>query len=255
MRSIVSFHLSVNGGSDFSIASPTSIQVMEPPLILASTLELASGYGELDILYIELSVDLLDISADYLGCTVSIQSQGFTPQSIFLPANIINSTHFACLDAGKEIQAMVPGVLADATPLKVEVSDVASGLQATTGVGRVVLIEPTSSASNASDPKNVTDEEEELKQDQNQIYFNETEPEFLSNVTAASLKDPIISNAVVSPFPTLPILVIRDNQELPVLNISGWNFNKNLSFSMRLSASTHSAMSNLTHFLSHECDL
>ena len=71
-RSIVDFHLSVNGGNDYSIVSPYSLQVMEPPIILASTLELASEYGTNDILYIELSVDLLELSADYLGCTVSI---------------------------------------------------------------------------------------------------------------------------------------------------------------------------------------
>jgi hypothetical protein len=229
---------------------------MEPPLILSSTLELAAEYGEQDILYIELSVDLLDLSADYLGCTVSIHSQGYSPQSIFLPANILNSTHFACLDAGKEIQAMIPGVLADSTPLKVEISDIASGLHATTGVGKVVVIEPLSSATNDSASEiNDTSEAEQTEADPNEVYFNETEPEFISNVTAASLQDPTISNAIVSPFPTLPILVIRDNATLPVLDIIGWHFNENLTHILTLTPSTYSSMSNLTHFLSHDCDL
>lgn len=41
--------------------------------------------------------------SDYLGCTVSIQSEEVAAYSLFLPANIVNSTHLACIDAAKEI--------------------------------------------------------------------------------------------------------------------------------------------------------
>lgn len=71
-RNAANLHLSLNGGYDFSIAYWGSLHVLEPPLILSSTLELATGSADHDILYVELSTDMRSLSADYLGCTVSV---------------------------------------------------------------------------------------------------------------------------------------------------------------------------------------
>ena len=72
LRNELNIKLSLDGGIYFSITSPTNIHVLDAPLILSSILNLATEVGHHDILYLELSVDFLSLTLEYLGCTVSI---------------------------------------------------------------------------------------------------------------------------------------------------------------------------------------